>query len=98
MKAPRGALKPPPSHELWLDEALGALSAGGAAGERDLRRALGRIDQLSDGMRRVDATSYPPGFRERLVGARLDLNLGDPEGCRTELGRLAEELRDYWSR
>jgi hypothetical protein len=57
-----------------------------------LRRALGAIDRLRDAVRGSDPRAFPEGFLDRLASARLDLNLGDPEGASSALGALRAEL------
>jgi hypothetical protein len=60
----------------------------------ELRGALGAIDRLRDGLRPLGADALPDGFMERLTSARLDLNLGDPEGALAALRALRAELVD----
>ena len=74
-----------------LDEAISLLDRHGAdARDPLLRRALGAIDELRDALRRQDPHGSA-ALVERLQSARLDLNLGDPEGALEALTSLRDD-------
>ena len=90
---PPGTPRPTERHVRLLDEAIAILEGvRGDARAPGLRRALGTIDQLGDAVRTFDSNAFPDGFTDRLTGARLDLNLGDPEGALAALRGLRQDL------
>ena len=95
---PPGTPRPSERHVRLLDEAISILD--GLKGDPQapaLRRALGTIDQLRDAIRTFDSNAFPDGFTDRLTSARLDLNLGDPEGALAALRGIRQDLGAYWS-
>ena len=93
-----GAASPRPDarHFRLFDEAITLLDgAGSSARSSELRSALGALDRLREALRAFDASALPAGFAERLSSARLDLNLGDPEGALAALRELRAELHGH---
>jgi hypothetical protein len=86
-----GAASPRPDarHFQLFDEVIALLERG------ELRGALGALDRLREALRAFDASALPAAFADRLTGARLDLNLGDPEGALAALRELRAQLREH---
>jgi hypothetical protein len=93
LKPGASAPRPDARHFRLFDEAIAILErAGSSARSPELRSALGALDRLREALGAFAASALPPGFADRLTGARLDLNLGDPEGALAALRELRAQL------
>jgi hypothetical protein len=93
-----GAASPRPDarHFRLFDEVIALLErAGSSARSAELRVALGALDRLREALGAFDASALPPAFADRLTSARLDLNLGDPEGALAALRELRAQLHEH---